>query len=198
MNSDMILIVFFLIVGMERLYERSFSNQALRGERKRGWTYATLHGTYIAVFLLSLVERFWWRNPVQWQVSAAGMALVAGAMLLRLTAIRTLGQFWSLQVEIRQQHQLVREGVYRYLRHPAYASMTLEIIALPLAANSYYTLAFAVAVFVPLLVIRLRLEERALVEKFGEEYVNFRREVGALFPRADAWRKWMCRSHVVS
>lgn len=189
MNSDWVIIAFFLIVGLERLYERRFSHQAQRGECKRGWTYLALHGTYIVVFVLSLAEHFGWRNPVQWMVSAAGMILVAGAMLLRFTAIRTLGQFWSLQVEIRQQHQLVREGVYRYVRHPAYLAMTAEIVALPLAANAWGTMLFAVVVFIPLLLARLQLEERELVAKLGAPYIAYRQEVGALLPRWPAFQR---------
>jgi len=41
-------------------------------------------------------------------------------MLLRISAIRTLGELWSYRIEIKEGHKLVKSGIYKYLKHPAY------------------------------------------------------------------------------
>ena len=111
------------------------------------------------------------------------------SLVIRLIAIRGLGRFWSLQVEIRQEHRLVREGIYQYVRHPAYLAMMLEIVAIPLVVNSYYTVIFAIGAFVPALLVRWRYEEQELVRKFGDVYVQYQREVGAFFPNPRTRRR---------
>ena len=72
------------------------------------------------------------------------------------------------------------------MRHPAYAAITLEVLSIPLAVNAWWTLLFTAATYVPLLWVRLRQEERALVEKFGDAYRAYQREVGAVLPRPSA------------
>jgi protein-S-isoprenylcysteine O-methyltransferase Ste14 len=106
------------------------------------------------------------------------------ALVVRLWAIRTLGRYWSLHLEIRQDHQLVTEGVYRHMRHPAYSAIMLEVVSVPLVANAYGMLVFAIGWYVTLILLRWHREEREMVSKFGEQYEQYRREVPAFVP----WR----------
>ena len=189
MKNDWLAIVFLVFVGIERLYERRYNRQAMRGERKIGWSYTTLHSLYLVIFFGAAVEHFWLRRSLDWLATGAGLGLYLLSLVIRLIAIRGLGRFWSLQVEIRQEHRLVREGIYQYVRHPAYLAMMLEIVAIPLVVNSYYTAIFAIGAFVPALLVRWRYEERELVRKFGDVYVQYQREVGAFFPNPRTRRR---------
>ena len=180
-------VTFFLVfVLLERIYERRYNDQAIRGERKMEWSYVLLHGSYMVIFILSAVEFCWRRRSIQWPVSMAGLGLFITALVVRLTAIRALGKFWSLHLEIRPQHQLVTHGIYQYMRHPAYLAIMLEVASVPLVANAFYTLIVTVGVYVPLLLLRWRREEKEMIEKFGEQYVHYCRQVPAFFPRP--WR----------
>jgi protein-S-isoprenylcysteine O-methyltransferase Ste14 len=102
--------------------------------------------------------------------------------MLRRRAIAALGKFWSLHVEIRENHEFVKSGPFRWIRHPTYFSMILELLALGLIMNALWTLLVATLIFVPALLMRLKLEETALVEKFGETYKNYQVNTPALFP----------------
>ena len=113
----------------------------------------------------------------------AGLVGVAVALVVRLAAIRALGRFWSLHLEIRPDHALVTEGIYARLRHPAYAAIMLEVVAIPCVANAYGMLGVGLLVYIPLLLVRWRNEERSMVEKFGDRYVQYQRTVSAFFPR---------------
>lgn len=177
-------VTFFLVFALlERIYERRYSDRAIRGERKMEWSYVLLHGSYMVIFVLSAVEFCWRRRGIQWPVTMVGLGLFIIALVVRLTAIHALGKFWSLHLEIRPEHQLVTHGIYQYMRHPAYLAIMLEVISVPLVANAFYTLIVTVGVYVPLLLLRWRREEKEMIGKFGEQYVEYCRRVPAFLPR---------------
>ena len=106
----------------------------------------------------------------------------AASVVIRRQAIAALGKFWSLHVEIRESHRFVQAGPFRWMRHPTYFSMILELASIGLILNSPWTFLVVNLIFVPTLLLRLRLEEAALVEKFGETYRTYQRTTPALFP----------------
>ena len=101
---------------------------------------------------------------------------------IRRSAIAALGKFWSLHVEIRETHEFVRSGPFRWMRHPTYFSMMLELLALALILQAGWTALLVAVLFVPALLARVRLEEAALVEKFGEAYRAYQRSTPAVIP----------------
>lgn len=176
---------FLVVAAGERFYERRFSHDAVRGERKMSWSYAVLHPLHILIYLATGAEYFWLHREVNWPVMAIGLILFVTSLALRLTAIRTLGRFWSLHLEIRPNHELVRDGIYRYVRHPAYLAIMLEVVAIPLVVNSYYTLLLSLGLYLPVLLWRWRCEEREMIGKFGGQYIRYCKEVPAFVP----WRR---------
>jgi protein-S-isoprenylcysteine O-methyltransferase Ste14 len=130
----------------------------------------------------SVAEFIWREETLRWPTFFAGWGVALGSFVLRRWSIAALGRFWSLHVEIRENHQLVQSGPYRWIRHPAYCSMIMELLAGGLILNAFCALAATLLLFVPTLLWRLRLEEAALVEKFGESYRLYQRRTPALFP----------------
>jgi isoprenylcysteine carboxyl methyltransferase (ICMT) family protein YpbQ len=178
------LIVGFLLAAIiERLWERRFSQQAVRGEVKMRWSYVAFHVLHAMIYLGTAVEFFWRERVLSWSVTGVGLVLFAGSVGLRLAAIRTLGRYWSLNLEIRPDHQFISTGIYQRMRHPAYAAIILEVVAIPLVANAWFTAAGAAATYIPLLLLRWNAEEKEMVTKFGEAYAQYRREVPAFWPR---------------
>lgn len=180
-----LLLGFLVFAIAERLYERRFSRQAKRGEVKMLWSYAAFHILHALIYVGTALEYFLRQRPVNGLVVVLGLILFVVSLGVRLTAIRTLGRFWSLNLEIRGDHQLVREGVYRYLRHPAYLAIMLEVISIPLVGNAWWVLALSVGGYIPLLLLRWRREEREMIAKFGAQYEEYRQQVWAFVP----WRR---------
>lgn len=94
-----------------------------------------------------------------------------------------LGQNWSVSLEIREGHQLVTNGVYRFIRHPMYASLWLWGIAqgtlLPnWLAGWSFMIAFGLMYF-----IRTPREEALMGDRFGDDYREYRRKTGRVIPR---------------
>lgn len=176
-------VAFLAVVGLQRLLETFKRRGTIAGQQQMRWSFYAFFLLHTLILFGALTEFLLSDRTLRWPVTVAGLLLYAASLVVRNVAIRTLGRFWSLQIEIRSQHQLVREGIYNYVRHPAYLAITLEVLSIPLTVNAWWTMAFAAVTYVPLLVCRLRVEEEALVEKFGDGYRAYQREVGALWPR---------------
>jgi len=141
---------------------------------------------FVAVGTLMLVGamgEFFWRRP-EWNPAtfALGWACGLASFGIRRSAIAALGKFWSLHVEIRDRHEFVRGGPFRWMRHPTYFSMILELLSAALLLQAPIALAVVTLLFVPALVERVRLEEAALVEKFSEAYRAYQRSTPAVIP----------------
>jgi len=188
MNFGACLVAFLLAAGLERLWETGASRRAIRGEKRQPWTFFAFLVLQVAIYALTAVEYFAMRRPVVWPVAVAALMVFGLATWLRLVAVRTLGKYWSLHLEIRSDHQFVTEGIYRHVRHPAYAAIMAEVISVPLVGNAYYTALFALLTYVPLLLFRWRREEGEMIAKFGEPYRRYCREVPAFVPWSRALR----------
>ena len=102
--------------------------------------------------------------------------------MLSIWAIKTLDKYWTIEIEIRDVHPLIKNGPYKYMRHPHYLFLFCEVLGLPLIANAYYSFVFIAIIFIPLIILRFIFEEKALTEKFGAEYLKYKKEVWAFFP----------------
>lgn len=170
-----------LIYGA-RMRELATKRRLVPGEREETLTLKlfVLCGALMVIggiaeyFLRGL--RFWW------PAFSAGVAISIGAFAIRRTAIRALGRFWSLHVEMRAGHEFVRSGPFARVRHPAYLSMILEHVGIALLLGSWITFAIVMLIFAPTLRARLRREEVALVRQFGPAYEEYRSCTPAILP----------------
>jgi isoprenylcysteine carboxyl methyltransferase (ICMT) family protein YpbQ len=181
--SAWVAVGFLALVGLQRLLETFARRQTIRGQRRMGGSFYVFFALHTLILVGALVEFLWLRKKLVIGWSILGGGLFVASLILRNMAVRTLGRYWSLHVEIRSEHELVREGVYRFIRHPAYAAIALEVLSIPMVVNAWWTMLFAAITYLPLLGLRLRLEEKALLEKFGEHYRQYQSEAGTLLPK---------------
>ena len=101
----------------------------------------------------------------------------AAAVGFRLWGIRTLGRFYSHRVRVLDNHQVMHSGPYRWVRHPAYLGMALAHVVFVLFFLNTYSAA-ALMVLLPTLVVRILVEERALLTLPGySDYAATHRRV---------------------
>ncbi|MBS0393747.1 MAG: isoprenylcysteine carboxylmethyltransferase family protein [Proteobacteria bacterium] len=113
--------------------------------------------------------------------AAAGTLLTAAGLTLSVWARRLLGGNWSASVTIKEAHEIVQAGPYRWIRHPIYAGLLLALAGSALARDEWRG---PVALTVAFMALwrKLRLEERWLSEEFGARYAAYRRHTRALVP----------------
>jgi protein-S-isoprenylcysteine O-methyltransferase Ste14 len=109
------------------------------------------------------------------------MFLVAG-ITIRWTAVYTLGKYFTGTVLIKSDHQLIRTGLYKHLRHPAYAGALLAHLGLGLSFSNWFSLALSSIPYFVAALYRMRVEERALEEAFGAEYLDYSKTAKRLIP----------------
>jgi len=129
-----------------------------------------------------MAEFLFRRSALWWPTFVAGMVCSLASFAIRRSAIRALGKFWSLHVEMREGHEFVTSGPFAYARHPVYFSMILELLGIGLIVNAWITLAVVFAIFTPTLIARVQIEERALLEQFGDAYGKYMRSTPAIVP----------------
>jgi protein-S-isoprenylcysteine O-methyltransferase Ste14 len=160
----------------------------IRGVARRGETLARSRGLahYVAYFFFvpyvvvaaRLGPELDLPEPLRW----AGLALVVVGIAFALWAIATLGRHYDLELEIHRDHELVRAGPYRFVRHPVYTGLALHFVGACLATGNLLLIAGTLFVTFPAFHLRARTEERLLRERFGAAYDEYAREVGMLVP----------------
>jgi protein-S-isoprenylcysteine O-methyltransferase Ste14 len=110
------------------------------------------------------------------------LAILTAGFLLRLTAILSLGRAFSVNVAIRSDQRVMKTGLYQFMRHPSYSGMLLMFLAVGLIERNWISLAIMLIIPTAALLYRIHVEEIALREHFGEEYVAYSRETKRLVP----------------
>jgi protein-S-isoprenylcysteine O-methyltransferase Ste14 len=111
----------------------------------------------------------------------AFLGLFAGPPLLFWT-FRSLGKNLTDTVVTRQEHTLVTHGPYRWVRHPFYDVVLLWVLSLSLLTANWLLALLGLSAFA-MLVVRARIEEEKLIERFGDEYRAYTGRTGRFFPR---------------
>jgi protein-S-isoprenylcysteine O-methyltransferase Ste14 len=110
------------------------------------------------------------------------VALLALGLVIRWSAIYTLGRSFSANVAIHATQKLNRSGLFRAMRHPSYTGMLLIFIAMGLSTRNWLGLALIVIPPMAALIYRIHIEEAALTRAFGQEYIDYSRTTRRLLP----------------
>ena len=128
---------------------------------------------------------FRWREAQVMQgraVAYAGIGLFVAGLCLRWWAIITLGRFFTVDVTIEKDHEVVERGPFRLVRHPSYSGVLLAFFGFALTLGN---LAALLVILVPIFAAfayRMRVEEEALTAALGSRYTDQRRRTKPLAP----------------
>lgn len=120
-------------------------------------------------------------DRIHWPRLAALLLLLAG-MAIRWLAILTLGFSFSTNVAIHPAQTLHRNGLFRWVRHPSYTGMLLIFAAIGLAQRNWFSIAIMLVFPMAALIYRIHVEEIALMQAFGQDYVEYRAHTSRLVP----------------
>jgi protein-S-isoprenylcysteine O-methyltransferase Ste14 len=146
--------------------------------------------TYRILTLVGIVLLFWEELPYPlgvhvfprtWATEGAGDIVCMAGLFIAVWARRTLATNWSSDVVLKQGHELVTRGPYRFVRHPIYTSILMMA-----AGTALFT--SRVAGWIGLVIlgvafaIKIRYEEVLMTRNFPDQYPEYRRRVKALVP----------------
>jgi protein-S-isoprenylcysteine O-methyltransferase Ste14 len=112
----------------------------------------------------------------------AGIFLMFLGVLIRQYSIAILGRFFSLSVNISEDHKVVDKGPYRLVRHPSYTGVLLTLTGLGLAVQSLGAVFVLVLFFGISFGYRMYVEERALLSGLGQDYASYMKRTKRLIP----------------
>jgi protein-S-isoprenylcysteine O-methyltransferase Ste14 len=101
---------------------------------------------------------------------------------LALRAIKILGKQWSLAARTLIDHELITTGPYRFIRNPIYAAMLGLLISTGILITHPLAFIIAIIVFVWGTQLRIKSEEKLLIDRFGNDYLAYRKKVKAIIP----------------
>jgi len=111
-----------------------------------------------------------------------GLLLVVAGMTLRFISVFTLGKMFTVDVTIRENHQIKTDGVYRYIRHPSYTGSLLSFTGLGLNWNNWLSLITLFVLITISFIYRIRVEEKLLTGQFGSKYLDYMKKTYRLLP----------------
>ena len=143
----------------------------------------------LLIFWTALLDRalfdhghLWQSLPLWPHMHIAGGFLMLLGSTLRWLAIRTLGRFFVSHNMICESQPLVQWGVYRWLRHPSETGLLAVVLGASLLLGSPLGALLWFWLLLPLVVLRIDLEERRLRTAFGAEFDHYARRVKRLVP----------------
>ena len=116
---------------------------------------------------------------LRWLGSAFGLAMLP----LLYWVFSSIGNNISETFLTKEKHVLVTHGPYRWVRHPLYSAATISLVALSVLAANWFMLGMACAAFLGIAGLVIPREEAELIQKFGDEYREYRARTGRFAPR---------------
>jgi methyltransferase len=159
-----------LAVAAERVAELVVARRNAAWTRARAGVehgrghYPVMVALHTGLLVCCLLEPLLAHRPFLPVLGWSMVALVALAQALRWWCITTLGPYWNTRVIVVPGARLVGAGPYRFLRHPNYVAVVVEIAALPLVRSAWLTAAVFTVANAALLAVRIRCENAALAQ----------------------------------
>ena len=167
-----------------------YSHPKTETEKKDDKDKLSLHIITLGIFLSFLPVYFLFLKASIFKTPLSSFTLteIIGALMailgttIRWVSIKTLGNWFTSKVIIQDKQELVNEGFYKYLRHPSYTGALLFWLSPPFIFNLPFTVFFTFPILFSVYLRRIKVEEFALEEKFGDQYRKYCRSTYRLLP----------------
>ncbi|HJU28043.1 MAG TPA: isoprenylcysteine carboxylmethyltransferase family protein, partial [Candidatus Binataceae bacterium] len=124
-------------------------------------------------------EAIVFKRPYPGAIAYAGLAGVAAGEALRYSAVTALGDRWNTRIIVTPGEAPITRGPYHLMRHPNYAAIAIEMVALPMIRGCWITAGLFSAGNAALMAIRIPAEERALGASYARAFARLPRLIPA-------------------
>lgn len=173
-----------MLVFLVQEFSQGFGTPSDSTRRDDRWALIYLDALPVALVTISLALSFigWLPLPMPRLVFAIGIGVLVLGVAVRQWSHVSLGRFHQGVVTIHDEHQVVEDGPYRWVRHPMYAGSAVAFLGVGLSLGTYPGLVLSFLGTLPAMLRRIRVEERALESALGERYTAFARDRRRLIP----------------
>lgn len=180
------LIEMVVIIFVRKYYSAKFRQEKLKVDKKTFVDILLLIFTGIGMvlpllyILTGILDFANYSQPI-W-LNWLGVVIFALSTVLLWRTHADLGNSWTLEPGLKENHKLVTKGVYRYIRHPMYAAHIYWGLGQILIFSNWIV---GFSIFIPstlLYLYRVKGEERMMIEQFGDDYREYMKVSGRIFP----------------
>jgi protein-S-isoprenylcysteine O-methyltransferase Ste14 len=141
-------------------------------------------GIMLSVAAGVYVEAYWPEAalPYGHLFAMAGVVLFVAGVALRWWAIITLGRFFTVDVVVEKDHEVVERGPFRLVRHPSYAGVLLAFVGFALTLRNWLALFIILLPIFGVFLHRMKVEEQALSRALGTRYTDYMKRTKRLVP----------------
>lgn len=133
---------------------------------------------------LGIISVYFVRSPISHflLIPYLGLLMIIIGMIIRFISILTLGKLFTVDVTIRNNHKIKKDGLYRLIRHPSYTGSILSFIGFGFSLNNWISLLIISIPVTIVMLYRIKIEENLLIEQFGAEYQEYIKKTYRLIP----------------
>ena len=185
----------FIVIFVTMLFVRMYYQyQAKRTRGKVEFKEGTLHvgiravlgapliiALFAYMFQPSILARWQFALPewLQW----VGVVLGVASIPLIIWNHRALGSNFASTLHVREEHTLATTGPYRWVRHPMYTIIFIHLFAILLLTANWFVGGVLLGPLILIVALRVQNEENVMIEKFGDQYLNYIQSTGRFLPR---------------
>lgn len=178
----------FIEMAIRAPLRKTWKAAAKTDQRISSTERALLGILFLVMFFIPLIYSVTnWLDFADYQLPTwmgwLGVILLACALFIFARAHIDLKANWSPTLEIRQDHTLVTNGIYRFIRHPMYASQWLWVIAQILLLQNWLAGPLDLLFFIIFYTLRVQAEEKMMLDTFGDEYRVYMEKTGGVIPK---------------
>lgn len=178
----------FIEMAIRAPLQKAWKAAAKTDQRVSQTERALLGILFLVMFFIPLIYSVTnWLDFADYQLPIwmgwLGVFLLTCALFIFVRAHIDLKANWSPTLEIRQDHTLVTNGIYRFIRHPMYASQWLWVIAQILLLQNWLAGPLDLLFFIIFYTLRVQAEEKMMLDTFGDEYRVYMEKTGGVIPK---------------
>lgn len=167
-------------------YYNAGANRRYFNKRERLYLFFIFVGFQFLplIYVFSTWFAFFDYSLPKWMGIPAALLYAFGVWLF-FRSHADLGRYWSPGLEIKEDHQLITCGVFKWVRHPMYAAFVAIAVAQVFMLQNWVIGPAFLLSAIPFYLQRVKREEKMLIKKFGDEYQEYMNRTGEIFPRMD-------------
>ncbi len=186
-----------IITGIALLLSIAANGSATKGGLKRSVTKSERKpNTYLQkvplnisalILILQLLSVFQLFGTIEYKneyliFRIIGLILFIVFAWLQVMSFKNLKSFYSQDISLQKNHQLITTGLHKTIRHPQYMSQVISDLFFGIAVGSYIIIPLVLLVQLPLFILRAKKEETMMLDYFGEPYSEYKKKSGFIIP----------------